>query len=114
MTEPCLKQMPDQTLSLDQPLQSILNNIETIMPAALSPKVFHPIKEEPNTDNNKENIPPTSKPFNFEKDLIALYDREFTNPMLYHFHTQQNFLNLANDTDHHMFDSAYLLSFMLT
>ena len=77
------------------------------MPAALPPKVFHPIKEEPLTDDNKENIPPTLEPFNFEEDLITLYDTEFTDPMLYHAHTQENLLDLINDTDQHMFDSAY-------
>ena len=56
------------------------------MPAALSPKVFFPIKEEPisDTEANKENIPPTPVPFNFEQELISLYDKEFTDPMLYH------------------------------
>ena len=103
--------MPDQTLILNQLLESILNDIVTNMPAALSPKVF---KEEPNTDNNKENIPPTPKPFNFGKDLITLYDKEFTDPMLYHFHTQQNFLDLTNDTDHCMFDSAYCCHCLLS
>ena len=99
--------MPDQTLILDQLLQSILNDIKSNMPAALTPKVFYPIKEEPLTNDNKENIPPTPEPFNFEKDLIALYDKEFSNPMLYHAHTQENLLDLINDTNQRMFDSAY-------
>ena len=77
------------------------------MPAALSPKVFHPIKEEPLTDDNKENIPPTLELFNFKEDLITLHDTEFTDPMLYHAHTQENLLDLVNDTDQRIFNSAY-------
>ena len=107
MTQTYPNSMTNQTLILDQLLQSILNDIESNMPAALSSKVFHPIKEEPFTDDNKENIPLTPEPFNFEKDLIALYDKEFSNPMLYHTHTQENLLDLINDTDQCMFDSAY-------
>ena len=55
--------MTDQTLTIDQLLQSILNDIECNMPAALSPKVFFPVKEEPLSyiDDNKENIPPICK-----------------------------------------------------
>ena len=77
--------MTDQTLTVDQLLQSILNDIESNMPAALSPKVFFPVKEEPLSyiDNNKENIPPIPEPFNFEQNLIALYNKEFTDPMTY-------------------------------
>ena len=56
--------MTNQTHTLDQLLQSILNDIESNMPTVLSPKVFHPIKEEPLSDDNKENIPPTPEPFN--------------------------------------------------
>ena len=99
--------MTDQTLTIDQLLQSVLDDILSNMPAALSPKIFHPIKEEPLTDDNKENIPPTPEPFNFGKDLIALYDKEFSDPMLYHTHTQENLLDLVNNTDQCMFDSAY-------
>ena len=59
--------MPDQFPELNDLLQTILTDIENNMPAALSPKVFFPIKEEP-TDNeiNKENIPPAPVPFDFE------------------------------------------------
>ena len=101
--------MTDQTLTVDQLLQSILNDIKSNMPAALSPKVFFPVKEEPLSyiDDNKENIPPIPEPFNFEQDLIALYDKEFTDPMTYHLLVQQKFSDLANDTDLRMFDSAY-------
>ena len=99
--------MTDQTLTVDQLLQSVLDDIISNMPAALSPKVFHPIKEEPLSDDNKENIPPTPEPFNLEKDLISLYDKEFSDPMLYHAHTQENLLDLINDTDLRLFDSAY-------
>ena len=71
MTQACLNQMTDQTLIIDQLLQSILNDIESNMPAALSPKVFFPVKEEPfsDTDADKENIPPIPKPFNFKQNL---------------------------------------------
>ena len=101
--------MTDQTLILDQLLQSILNDIESNMPAALSPKVFFPVKEEPLSDTgaNRENIPLIPEPFNFEQNLIALYDKEFTNPMAYHLLVQQKFSDLANDTNLRMFDSTY-------
>ena len=101
--------MPDQFPELNDLLQSILTDIENNMPAALSPKVFFPIKEEPTPDNeiNKENIPPTPIPFDFEQELIPLYDKEFSDPMLYHLHNQQNFVDLANNTDLCMFNSAY-------
>ena len=116
MTQPCLKPMPDQILELNRLLQSILNDIENNMPAALSPKVFFPIKEEPisDTEANKENIPPTPVPFNFEQDLIPLYNKEFTNPMLYHLHNQQNFIDLTDDTNLCMFDSAYCCHHLLS
>ena len=42
--------MADQILELNGLLQSILTDIENNMPAALSPKVFFPIKEEPISD----------------------------------------------------------------
>ena len=86
------------------------------MPAALSLKVFFPIKEEPISDTkaNKENIPPTPIPFNFKQELIPLYNREITDPMLYHLHNQQNFHNLADDTDLCMFDSAYCCHCLLS
>ena len=66
------------------------------------------------TDANKENIPPTPEPFNFEQILIALYDKEFTDPMAYHLHVQQKFPNLANDTNLRMFDSAYCCHCLLS
>ena len=108
--------MTDQTLILNQLLQSILNDIESNMPSALSPKVFFPVKEEPlsNTDANKGNIPPIPEPFNFEQNLIALYDKEFTDPMAYHLLVQQKFPDLANDTNLHMFDSAYCCHCLLS
>ena len=108
--------MPDQILELNRLLQSILTDIKNNMPAALSPKVFFPIKEEPisDTEANKENIPPSPIPFNFEQELISLYNKEFTNPMLYHLHNQQNFLDLTDDTNLRMFDSAYCCHHLLS
>ena len=107
--------MPDQFPELNDLFQSI-TDIENNMPAALSPKVFFPIKEEPTPDNkiNKENISPASVPFDFEQELIPLYDKEFSDPMLYHLHNQQNFIDLANDTDLRMFDSAYCCHHLLS
>ena len=41
---------------------------------------------------------PNPKPFNCEQDLIPLYDKEFTNPMLYHLHNQQNLTSQTTPT----------------
>ena len=93
MTQPCLKPMPDQILELNGLLQSILNDIENNMPARKNPS--------PTPKPTKKIFPltPNPKPFNFKQGLIPLCNKEFTDPMLYHLHNQQNFLDLADDTN---------------
>jgi hypothetical protein len=96
--------MSNQALVLAQLVQSILE-IESAMPAASTSMTCYPIKEE--SDENKENIPPTPEPFNIERDLVSLYDKVFPDSGLYHLFVQQNLLDIIKDPDYLLFDSAY-------